>query len=180
MEWVLGLVVLLVVVGGASRKRGARALAKRALPARLLLAGDSHAQGLEPHLKQALRARSVPLDVSFIVGSTARDWRREFLGRALERSSAPVVLLVLGTNDCASPLLSAEFPGNVRVLVERVKAAGRSVVLLQAPGACARVRSALELAGVDVLLPPEMPMNGIHATPAGYARWSAQILEMFS
>lgn len=164
------LIALVAVVAGAKQPR-------RALPARLLLAGDSHAEGLEAALRQHARARGTELDVLAVRGSSARDWRREHLARALERSPATVVLLVLGTNDCAAGQLEAEFPSNVRTIVHKAKAAGRSVIFLMPPNPCNVVRLALEFGGYDVFTPPRLELrDGIHATREGYQRWAASIL----
>jgi lysophospholipase L1-like esterase len=174
LEAAVLLIAVLAIAAGVTQTR------RRALPSRVLLVGDSHAEGLEPPLRELARARGIELDALAVRGSSARDWRREHLARALERSPAKLVLLVLGTNDCASPTLEAEFFGNVRTLVQRIRTAGRSVILLVSPALCERGRRALELVGADAFTPPALELrDGVHATPEGYGRWAASILAQF-
>lgn len=169
------LAVLLLVVGVLAGV--AVATRGRPLPARLLLAGDSHAEGLEAPLRELVRARGSLLDALPVRGSSARDWRREHLARSFDRSPAKLILLVLGTNDCASAELELEFFANLRTLIERARAVGRQVILLVPPAPCDRVRRSLELAGAETFNPPPgLPLRGVHATPEGYRQWAASIM----
>jgi lysophospholipase L1-like esterase len=114
-------------------------------------------------------------------GSSARAWRQSHLAAAFAFNPHELVLVSLGANDCVSDELEAEFFGNVRVLVERIKRAKRVPVLLIPPAACADVRSAMQMQGADVLEPPRgmrLP-DGVHATPEGYQAWAEKIAATF-
>lgn len=166
------LVVLVVAAAAAAAKRRAREL-----PPLVLLVGDSLAQGLGPPLTRFFAARGVKLESVSVQGSSARDWRREYLARALERSRASLVLVSLGTNDSASEALSVEFPSNVVRLAERLAGEKRAVIWLVPPKAGQRVRWTLGQPQFEAFEPPaglELDATG-HPRGDGFARWAAVV-----
>jgi GDSL-like Lipase/Acylhydrolase family len=175
----LGIIVAVLIMAAAaaaSRRRG------RTLPPLVLLVGDSLAQGLGPPLTRLLAARGVTLQSVAVKGSTARDWRREFLARALDTSQARLVIVSLGGNDSASHILSVEFPGNVVTLARRLKAAKRDVVWLMTTKPSPQVRWTLEQPEFDCLPAPlgmQLDKTG-HPLGSGYERWAAAIVASFT
>jgi hypothetical protein len=169
--FVVGLFVVAVAAAREARRRA------RELPPLVLLVGDSLAQGLGPPLTRSFAARGVKLESVAVQGSSARDWRREFLRKALERSQARLVLVSLGTNDSASLELAEEFPSNVSRLAEALGGAKRDVLWLVPPKATHRVRWTLEQPQFEALEPPaglRLDATG-HPLGDGYARWAAAV-----
>lgn len=170
------LVVALSAAAAVSQRR------KRTFPPLVLLIGDSLAQGLGPPLTRALALRGVALQSVAVQGSSARDWRREYLARAFAASPASLVIVSLGANDSASHALSVEFPSNVVRLAERLKADKRAVIWLMPPKAGREVRWTLEQPQFDTLEPPrglELDATG-HPLRDGYERWTSAILGSFA
>lgn len=173
------LVALLLVAAAVALSRGAAARGRGALPPAVLVAGDSLAQGLGPALQRALAPRGIAVFTVGVQGSSARDWRREFLARALGASPAPLVFMSLGTNDAASPVLAAEFAGNVQRIAERI--APRRAVWLIPPKRSGAVDAVLERPEFDSLAPPaglRLDATG-HPLGDGYDRWADSVVASF-
>lgn len=156
------------------------------LARRVLVAGDSLAQGLTVPLSKLL-----PHVHGFgVSGTTIGAW-----SGAASSAAAPllatlrpldVVLLSLGTNDIAGHVFAEQARPRVRELVERLEARGAVIgwigpPALPWPGFGVRAVLAQECAALGVPLLDseqiafERAADGVHATPQGYATWAAAV-----
>ena len=154
--------------------------------ARVLLIGDSYAQGLTAELKSIAKACVTPFGSDAVVGSHVTEWASDsWLRPALGLLTPPpnVALVSLGAND-----FQRNDPANVKAgvttLVGKLRAAGCRVLWI-APltepfpddvGALAMWREAVGSDWFDSTK-VDIPRtgDGIHSTPAGYAAWAEQI-----
>jgi len=98
-RWILG--GLLIAAGiGLARVLTARPKIHSGGRTRLLLVGDSHAQGLTPHLKSLATDQKVPFVALSKVGTRIDQWAQSVkLDDALRDFQPTLVLVSLGTND---------------------------------------------------------------------------------
>jgi lysophospholipase L1-like esterase len=153
---------------------------------RIVLVGDSLAQGLGPALAEI--ARGVPCAFHAVgkQSTRVRDWMRDGdLVRAIGAPAADLVLVCLGTNDMrtADPAGAGAEGG---ALVDRILATGASVSWIGPPRMAfdtGAFRSALarecNQRGVRICdsqgLDLERAADGIHLTPKGYRAWAQTI-----
>ena len=153
---------------------------------RIVLVGDSLAQGLGPALAEI--ARGVPCGFHAVgkQSTRVRDWMRDSdLVAAIGAPPADLVLVSLGTNDMrtADPAAAGTEAG---ALVDKIVAAGASVAWIGPPrmtfdtgvfrpalaGACsARNVRICDSQSLDL----ERAADGIHLTPKGYRAWAETI-----
>lgn len=156
---------------------------------RVLVAGDSLAQGLAPPLATLL-AQVHGFGVS---GSTITAWSSASSSVAAPLFGAvrplDVVLLSLGTNDIAAHVSAEQVRAHVRALVQQLEARGAVIGWIGPPalpsslGTGFGVRAVLaqecSALGVPLLdseaIPLERAPDGVHATPQGYATWAAAV-----
>lgn len=155
---------------------------------RVLLVGDSHAQGLNTPLKAMATERGVPYVGLAKVGSRIDYWAASAaLDDALASFDPTLVLVSLGTNDAymGGDVSARQAPALESLLA---KLSGRDVVWL-GPPALPEVHSGMRLdlrfleflaanaphfldtAGLLISMGPD----GIHPTVLGYAGWSGAI-----
>jgi lysophospholipase L1-like esterase len=153
---------------------------------RIVLVGDSLAQGLGPALAEI--ARSVPCAFQAVgkKSTRVRDWLRDAdLDQAIGAPAADLVLVCLGTNDMrTSDPAGAGAEGGA--LLDRILATGASVTWIGPPRMAfdtGAFRSALaqecSQRGVRICdsqaLDLERAADGIHLTPKGYRIWAQTI-----
>lgn len=95
--WILAGIALAAGVGMATLLGPPRVRLKDG--SRILLIGDSIAQGLDPHLRALAKEAKLFYGSSFKVGSKIPHWTGEPLLAAVEAANPTVVLVALGTND---------------------------------------------------------------------------------
>lgn len=146
------------------------------------LAGDSIAVGLSAPLGRLVRALGAQFFWDAESGTSARQWRSRIDSVLARRPRT--VLVNLGGNDAASPALTAEFAANMRVIVNKIRAAGAQPILLEPPGrpspSFAVIQQGLRSTGAIVLVPsPALPRapDGVHFTAAGYQEHAQNIAE---
>jgi lysophospholipase L1-like esterase len=151
--------------------------------ARVLLFGDSHAQGLGPPMAALAAGCAAPFAYRAVVGSHVTEWARDsWLLPALSSVAPTAALVSLGAND----FLRTD-PQNVSAgittLVSKLKAAGVRVLWI-APitepfpdkiGVCAMWQAAVADYYDSTTLDLPRYGNGTHATPAGYTAWAKAV-----
>jgi len=149
---------------------------------RILLLGDSIAQGLAVPMKQLAISGGVAFASDGRVGTRISQWASQpWLTQDAKAFLPTLVLLSIGTNDMLLPDPSTEMSALAK-LVSDMKQGSSQVVLIAPPTMKfpdRGVRSMLQSTGLpifpsDSLSIPRAP-DGIHPTPAGYAGMAAQI-----
>lgn len=153
-----------------------------ASPKRVLLIGDSLAEGLSVPLRALVEGQGALFRADGRSGTTIGDWARaNWLGDLLTSFGPDLVLVSLGTSDMRLGDPTTEAP-LVRALVARAEAAGAEVVWLEPPDmpfADGGVRQmvtdeAPEVFPSDALDIARGP-DDIHPTAKGYAGWAGAI-----
>jgi hypothetical protein len=152
---------------------------------RVLLIGDSYAQGLTPKLRDIAKSCVTPFGSTYVVGSHVTEWANDaWLLPALSLLTPPpnVVLVSLGAND-----FQRNDPENVQAgvtsLVGKLRAAGCRVLwvspLTEPFEDKVGVRTMWRAAVPDWFDSTQIDIprtgDGIHSTPAGYAAWAEQV-----
>lgn len=179
--WVLASVAALSAVGLLILRKGTTR--RRPAEPRVLLIGDSHAQGLAPHLGRMASAAGVPFGADFQVGSTVALWATPRLQAALDAHQPTVVLVSLGNNESAT--MQAATPAvkaGVQAVADMVHAAGADLAYLVSPRlpwstawAATLWRAAADDAMPGLAFDDEPRGDNIHLLPAGYSRWATAI-----
>lgn len=173
---------------------------------RILLVGDSLAQGLDPHLRAFAKESGYPYLAAHEVGSPIRYWTGARLAAALEQSKATLAIVVLGTNDLAGKRTAEQLYADAGHLLSQLAQFPRPDegfclgvdVLWVSPlsgmlGAHPAASGALE---ESVLTPPEScgkvewfdsaaldiktGGDGVHPVASGYASWAGAIWKRLS
>lgn len=151
---------------------------------RVLLVGDSLAQGLALPMKQLATEAGAVFASDGRLGTLIGQWAsNSWLGADLAASKPTHVLVSLGTNDMLLTDPSTETAA-LSKLVAVLRASGASLLWILPPsmpfpdrGVRALIASSgLPLFRSDLLSIPRGP-DGIHPTASGYAGWSAQIFK---
>ena len=152
--------------------------------ARILLLGDSYAQGLTTGMTALAGGCNTPFVARGVVGSHVTEWASDgWLLPALAASTPNVVLVSLGANDFQRNDPSHVQAG-VTALVAKIRTAGARVLWIaplsepfqDSVGALAMWKAAVGNDWFDSsLLTLPRASDGIHSTPAGYAAWAAEI-----
>lgn len=161
---------------------------------KLLLFGDSLAQGLTPTLGALAKDNGVAFAATSKVGSTVREWAgATALGSELRKHLAEkptVVLCSLGTNDeyLTSASAQAELPA-LEALIELVRASGAELGWIGPPtlprqgnGFSAAIRARIASNRYFHSESFEIPRGGdnLHPTVKGYAGWAGKIWSWIS
>jgi len=159
--------------------------------ARVLLLGDSLAEGLAGPIEGLATASSVTLRSLHRRGSRIAGWSRDKqLAATLEAYEPTLVLISLGTNDAALEDPEAE-RGELDLLIRMASRAGSAVVVWLDPPSLPTlpregiVRSMLDSsdAGREVGMrrfdprPLNLPRSSdqVHLTPSGYKQWATAL-----
>ena len=111
----------LLVAGGIGIVRIVAARPKIREDSRLLLIGDSMAEGLSPHLKALATDAALPYVGAGVQGATIERWSgSQWLGLSLEDYEPTLVLIALGTNDAFSQYTPEQVAAAMRSLMERL------------------------------------------------------------
>ena len=161
-----------------------------------VLIGDSQAQGLEPHLREYMRARGYAL----LGASTQPGWStsrfvEDGIARRLVSAAPDLVLVALGGNDAAiTASQQAALASDISTLVAQLRAGGTRHIIWIGPAhsmnsdVARRHRSTtalhkLIMPALDVEWHDGDPMtrdlghtaDGTHFTRTSYARWAARV-----
>jgi lysophospholipase L1-like esterase len=178
----------LLLAGGIGVARMARARPKLTEDTRLLLIGDSLAQGLSPHLKALATDAGLPYLGAGVAGSRVAQWiDSQWLSAALQEFSPNLVLLCLGTNDAYSNLSVQQERAHVDALLARLPAqaevvwvgppllpatySGRAAHVELVEAIADRTEHYYDSQELDI---PRGP-DGLHPTAAGYAGWAGAL-----
>jgi hypothetical protein len=149
---------------------------------RILLIGDSHAEGFGPHLQRIAERAGYEWTTVAVRGSRVVHWPA-VLRNLLARTKPSLVLVSLGTNDAVVGD-AANIDARISELQAAANHADAVLVWISPPTLPVRypVRHAVQRA---VMLSPiafdstriviARQNDGIHATPEGYAFWGASL-----
>jgi lysophospholipase L1-like esterase len=156
---------------------------------RIMLIGDSLAQGLVGRIKPFAEKQNIPFIGKGIVSSHVSQWVNDsWFDQSLSVFKPTVVLISLGTNDCYSNVDLKSFENNVKTLLDKVKSAGARPVWIGNPklpekgltGAPLRP----EILQIIQRLAPAYiksedlnidQIDKIHPTAGGYGLWAESI-----
>lgn len=150
--------------------------------ARLLIIGDSLAQGLATPLRQIAQESRVEFSVDARSGTRIDQWANQaWLANAIATFRPTVILVSLGTNDMKLKDPSVQKPYLIK-LATMLRGSGARVVWIAPPtmpfpdhGVQALVRSVgFPTFGSDALTIPRTS-DGIHPTPVGYAGFAGSV-----
>lgn len=151
--------------------------------ARVLLVGDSLAQGLSVSMAKLAKDASVPFLGHGIVSTRINQWCcQPWLAADVLAAKPTLVLVSLGTNDAALADPTVE-RAQLQKLLAALVATGAKVVWIAPPKVKlpseSVVREMIRATGLDVfpsdaLAIPRGP-DGLHPTAAGYAGWAGAI-----
>lgn len=156
---------------------------------RILVVGDSFAQGLTPQLRAMAEEAGLPFDSVAVMGTTIRDWaglvatpQSDALEAALLSFRPTIILVSLGTNDeYAGEDFVAREEDDLYALVERLSGYGEVVWIglpelpRESSGAEAMIRdTGVPYFPSDNLDLPRAP-DGLHPTAAGYGSWAGML-----
>jgi lysophospholipase L1-like esterase len=201
--WILAGIALAAGVGMATLLGDPRV--RLGDQSRILLIGDSIAQGLTPHFDSLAKDAKLPFGASFEKGTRITQWTGERLLGALGASNPTLVIIALGTNDIygkADPAkLFAATAELLAVLEQQTRPdcyglgpdvlwIGPHLPAFPDPQLGAAIRDAVsgyhagcdgaaeyfDSSGLDVRLGPD----GVHPTAAGYAAWAGSVWKRIS
>lgn len=86
--------------------------------ARILMFGDSMAQGLDPHLAALAKEAGIPFKAVYKVGTRIDQWPTAELDAAFESFNPNFVIIVLGTNDFYSQKSHEQIAADAEKLLE--------------------------------------------------------------
>ncbi len=157
---------------------------------RILVVGDSLAQGLAPQLRAMAEEAGLPFDSVAVMGTTIRDWgglvataESSALEATLHAFRPTIILVSLGTNDeyAGAAFVEGE-RDDLYALIARLSEYGE-VVWIGVPelpkpdrnGAVAMIRDTgvpyFPSENLDI---PRAP-DGLHPTVAGYGTWAGML-----
>lgn len=181
-RWLLGGLLLAGSVGLA-----AAAVRRRLLTAdtRLLLIGDSLAQGLMPHMRELAAEEGIAaFDGRGVVGSRLDQWSDSaWLDETLASFGPTLVLVSLGTNDEATaPGAVARQADDLETLLAKIASAGATIAWIGPPTLPFPRQGVSEMIEESVryyfpseeLEIPRAP-DGLHPNVQGYAGWAGAI-----
>jgi len=155
--------------------------------ARLLLIGDSHAQGLGPPLKRLARAMGLPLESVGVQSTKIRDWLKGAeLTDAIALADPTHTLVCLGANDMAQADPGAEGRRASELLANLIRNQtavawiGPPSEPRESPAFRAALAAACSAKGVrlfdsQALELPRRPGDAVHMTDEGYRTWADAI-----
>jgi lysophospholipase L1-like esterase len=184
-RWILG---GLLVAGGVGVARLVAARPKIREDTRLLLIGDSMAEGLRPHIRALATEQGIPYVGGSVVGSTIADWLDSFwLESELEQFAPTLVVIVLGTNDAFTSYTPEQVAEHARMLLGKIPL-DAEVVWVSPPALperyAGRSPNPAIVDAIDEQAPhwfestdwviPRGP-DALHPTAHGYAGWAGVI-----
>jgi lysophospholipase L1-like esterase len=160
---------------------------------RILLAGDSLAYGLTAPLSAEAKKYGIELHGDGRTGTTAKQWiTGGWLAKDIADTSPGMTLISLGTNDATGDL--SHFAADVQTLVDQATSGGGVVGWIGPPAFASSVKAfpagnvekmrqilhdTLSARGIQIFPTEEHSYDrapdGIHMTPAGYAKWAADV-----
>lgn len=181
-RWLFGGLLLAGSVGLAAAATRRRLLREET---RLLLIGDSLAQGLLPHMRTLAGEEGISaFDGRGIVGSRIDQWSRSaWLDEALGTFQPTLVLISLGTNDEAtSPGAVEREADDLALLISKVEATGAAVAWIGPPalpfprqGVSDLIRQSVRYYFPSEELEIPRAPDGLHPNVSGYAGWAGAI-----
>jgi len=148
---------------------------------RLLLVGDSLAQGLAPPLGELAKGLGVAFRADGRVGTRIAQWAAQPWLSADLAWGPTMVLVSLGTNDMKLPAPAVEQPALAQ-LAARLKSSGSRVVWLNPPTMPFPDRGVLAMiaaTGLEVFHSEALQLtrgpDGIHPTVSAFAGWAGSI-----
>jgi lysophospholipase L1-like esterase len=186
-RWILG---GLLLAGGVGLVRAARSHPKLGETSRVLLIGDSLAQGLSPHLSGLATEARLPYVGAGVSGSRIDQWvTSQWLRSTLADFGPTLILISLGTNDAYSGGTAEQVSQYAAELLTQLPAAadivwigapllprqsaGHSIDLGVIEAIAAQAPHYFDSQELDI---PRGP-DGLHPTAAGYAGWAGALWE---
>lgn len=155
---------------------------------RVLLVGDSHAQGLAPHLRAIAKEEGIPFEALYRVGSRADEWAADpALAAAVEAFAPTLVIVSLGTNDAYFGDVAERQGPAIDEIVGLAEGAGAEVVWVsplelgpyRGVEPDYETRTVIEEHAPHVFASDELDIDlgpdGLHATAAGYGAWAGAL-----
>lgn len=184
-RWLLG---GLVVTGGVGLIKLLNYRPTVGPGSRLMLIGDSMAQGLAPQIKALATDERVPWIGRGVPGSRTDQWAGSpWLDRYLVEFRPTLVLVALGTNDAYSNQGDRELAA-MRQVAAAIRSAGADLIRIGPPALPAKqLGAALDRHYLDALAVEaphyfasdelELPRgpDGLHPTTLGFAGWAGRI-----
>lgn len=154
------------------------------LGTRVLLIGDSHAEGLAPNLAREANRCGTPYLADFERGSGVNQWKGTRLDSALATAQPTHVLISLGGNDMSPGRDPQNLAESIDKLISKIEKAGAVVMWINPPPFPFPdpndVRGMWKTRSGNYFdseaLPLEKGPDDIHLTPAGYRSWSENFL----
>lgn len=147
--------------------------------ARVLLVGDSHAEGLWLHMQDAAKSCGIPFTKDFERGSGVSKWAGKRIAENLAAHNPTHVVISLAGNDMGRN--AASVAAGVDQLLAQIKEAGATPMWINPPPfpfpdpndirGVWRAR-ATEWFDSEPLTHLEKAPDGIHLTPWGYRTWT--------
>lgn len=155
---------------------------------RILLFGDSFAQGLAAPLKMLSVEHQIPFGADGRKGTRMDQWAQSsWLPAALAATKPTTALVSLGTNDMGMPGPAITQPPHMKKIINMVAQAGAELVWIMPPTvplADKGVRQMILSSGLPVFRSDSLviPRVGdkIHPTAAGYAGWAGVLYRWLS
>lgn len=161
---------------------------------RVMLIGDSFANGMAPHFQALATEEGLPFIAGAVVGTRTDQWvSSNWLTRKLVEFQPTHVLVSLGTNDAYTDFTPEEIAERAETLVDIIEAAGAHVIWIGAPPLPSiHGGNPLNVASIQAIIDaapyyydssdldiPRSP-DGLHPTATGYAGWSGMVWNWLS
>jgi lysophospholipase L1-like esterase len=185
-RWVLGGILL---ASGYGFIRAVVSRPRFSESSRVLLIGDSMAQGLLPHLRGLASQEEIAYIGAGLPGTTISQWvASDWLKRKLAEFRPTHVLIALGTNDAFSGLAPSTVAASAQKLAQGVSESGAAAIWIGAPSLPEKYTGKRPDADVlqevksvspyyfssEEYVIPRGP-DGLHPSAAGYAGWAGAI-----
>ena len=185
-RWLLGGVLL---AGGYGFVRAVTYRPKLDESSRILLLGDSLAQGMLPHFRGLALSADLPYVGAGLPGTRIDQWTNsQWLRQKLSTFAPTHVLISLGTNDAFTNKSPEEVAASAASLIETVKASGAHPIWIGAPALpetyggrpfhedileAIRAEASYYFDSTEYVI-PRGPDN-LHPSAAGYAGWAGVV-----
>jgi lysophospholipase L1-like esterase len=190
-RWVLGGILL---AGGYGFIRAVASRPRLSAESRVLLVGDSMAQGMLPHLRGLATTAEIPYIGAGLPGTTILQWlSSDWLRRKLAEFKPTHVLISLGTNDAFSGVDPEKAGGRAASLVQSIQDTGAHPIWVGAPSLPANYAGKHPDSGVLQKIKDAAPYyfsseeyviprgpDDLHPSAAGYAGWAGAIWNWLS
>ena len=201
--WLLAGLALAAGVGIATLMGKPRV--KLGTDSRILLVGDSLAQGVDPHLRALAKGAGYPYEAAYKVSSRIDYWTGARLQEALDKARPTLAIVMLGTNDLAGQGSAAQVEKDAAALLAQLEHEARPEcyglgvdVLWVSPLLSMQASHAAQFAALEKAVAASSSGCGkaelfdstahdirvgtdlIHPTAAGYASWAGAIWKRIS